>query len=271
MDYTDESYVRLYVRDTKTWLRLGFEGQCVLTFVMRKMDKAGVLDGIDDASDVALLTGMPLGIVEVGLPRVLERGVFELHGDKLVMPNYIKGQTAVRNDNARQRDMRERRAAEARLVTPRDADVTRRDKISRDTTDGHAPSRNVTLYSASLCSADLHSAVLDPPVAPQGTKRRKPERKVETAIPDDWEPTDAHRAFCLKHRLNLDLEVTGFKGWAEGRKALSWNGTFTTRLTNSVKWAKPQAPPSQTGRVIDRITFLREQEAADEALRNGTQ
>lgn len=156
MNFDDEPYVRLYVRDTKTWLRLEFEGQCVLMFLLRKLDKAGVLDGMDDlVSDVALVTRVPEAIVAIGMPRLLKWGVFQHVGDRLIMPNYIEAQNAIRTDKARQRDMREKRLAQARLVTPRDGAVTPRDETSREPTPANDSSHGVTLYSADLCSADL--------------------------------------------------------------------------------------------------------------------
>lgn len=156
MNFEDEPYVRLYVRDTKTWLRLGFEGQCVLMFLLRKLDKAGVLDGMDDLdSDVALVTGVPEAIVAIGMARLLERGVFQLAGNKLIMPNYLQAQNAIRTDKARQRDMREKRVAQARLVTPRDASVTPRDETSREPTRDDAASQDVTLYCPDLYCPDL--------------------------------------------------------------------------------------------------------------------
>lgn len=156
MNFEDEPYVRLYARDTKTWLRLGFEGQCVLMFLLRKLDKAGVLDGMDDLdSDVALITGIPEAIVASGMPRLLKWGVFQLVGNRLIMPNYIQAQSAIRTDKARQRDMREKRVAQARLVTPREPAVTERDESSREPTRDDAPSHGVTLYSADLDSAEL--------------------------------------------------------------------------------------------------------------------
>jgi hypothetical protein len=156
MDFADESYVRLYVRDTKTWLRLGFAGQCCLMFLLRKLDRAGVLDGIEDlCADVSLITGVPDSIVEIGMPRLLERGVFELHGTSLVMPNFLDAQTAARTDRARQKDARDKRLAESRLltirdprVTPRDGAVTECDQTSQPVTLQPDPSQSVTLYSS---------------------------------------------------------------------------------------------------------------------------
>lgn len=57
-------------------------------------------------------------------------------------------------------------------------------------------------------------------------------------MPADWAPTDAHRALARRHGLDIDLEGESFRGWAEGRTALSWNGTFTTRLANAAKWKR---------------------------------
>lgn len=150
MDFQDESYVRLYTRDTRTWLRLGFEGQCVLTFLIRKLDRAGVLDGIEEpAMDVALVTGIPVPIVEVGLARLLERGVVELHGAKLVMPNYVEAQNCRQTDRLRKAESRAVRSAQARVVTKRD------DSGSQNVTESHQPSPTVTNGHPSLTDPSL--------------------------------------------------------------------------------------------------------------------
>lgn len=136
MEFSDESYVRLFVRDTKTWLRLGFEGQCVLMFTLRKLDRAGVLDGMEEpAEDLALMTGVPLAIVSVGLTRLLERGVFVLMGTSITMPNYVKAQNCRQSDKLRQQESRLRRSLEA---------VTNRDGMSPAVTSGHNSSPIVT-------------------------------------------------------------------------------------------------------------------------------
>ena len=48
MNFEDEHYVRIYTKDTKTWLRWGWEGQTVFMHLMRRLDKAGVLEDIED-------------------------------------------------------------------------------------------------------------------------------------------------------------------------------------------------------------------------------
>ena len=65
------------------------------------------------------------------------------------------------------------------------------------------------------------------------TSRR---RVAESAIPSDWAPTEAHKAYAAKHGLDLQGEVDAFLGWAKGRTQISWDGTFTTRLANQAKW-----------------------------------
>jgi len=70
----------------------------------------------------------------------------------------------------------------------------------------------------------------------KGAQKRKRQRQPETAMPVDWQPTEAHRKYAAKHGLQFQFELDSFRGWAEGRTAVSWNGTFTTRLANQAKW-----------------------------------
>lgn len=223
MNFEDESYVRLYVRDTKTWLRLGFEGQCVLVFLLRKLDRAGVLDGIEDASpDVALITGVPLAIVHVGLPRLLERRVFEHHGDCLVMPNFIQAQTAIRTDKARQKDARDKRMAEARLVTIRESSVTPRD--GADTQRDQTVTANDTAQqpvTPILSVPSFTAPSLVPPVVPPGDtaaspaktpKARKPKWK---RVPETWSgPNASHRSKTAHWpKGKLEREERRYRDW----------------------------------------------------------
>lgn len=136
VNFEDEHYVRIYTKDTKTWLRWGWEGQAVFMFVDRKLDKAGILDDVDAenaAEDIALLTGLPLEVVEVGLDRVLKSGTFEIVNGKLICPNYIEANTARKSAPLRAREYRERRRDGARgdashVVTPRHADERESEK-----------------------------------------------------------------------------------------------------------------------------------------------
>lgn len=79
------------------------------------------------------------------------------------------------------------------------------------------------------------------------TKGTRKVREVKIPRPVDWAPTEAHKAFAMKHRLDLELEVKSFDGWAEGRMAVSWNGTFTTRLANQAKWNRERVSGARQG------------------------
>lgn len=85
------------------------------------------------------------------------------------------------------------------------------------------------------------------PLSPLAKRKRKTAEA--SALPADWAPSDAHRRFAATKGLDLELEVIGFKGWADGRMTPSWNGTFTTRLANAAKWRAERggkAPVSRT-------------------------
>jgi Helix-turn-helix domain len=92
--------------------------------------------------------------------------------------------------------------------------------------------------SQEVSHQESHSAARapDPPTDGIQKRQRGRQRQHETALPPDWQPTDAHRAFAAQHQLHLELEVDSFRGWAAGKTTVSWEGTFTTRLANRAKW-----------------------------------
>jgi hypothetical protein len=78
-------------------------------------------------------------------------------------------------------------------------------------------------------------------VTKPGTRRRSRRQTPahhQVPLPTDWTPTEAHRKYAAEHGLDLECEADGLRGWAEGRTALSWNGTFSTRLANAAKWKR---------------------------------
>jgi hypothetical protein len=221
LNFEDEHYVRVYTRDTKTWLRWGWEGQTVFMFVMRKLDKSGVLDDIEEpVADVALMTGLPREVVAVGLPRILESGALEQHGKALVAPKYIDAQSAKRSDKQRAKESRERRrntaqsgpvtkrdgssrddapeskrgsqsreggtpesSAETASVTNRDAHITERDDsiTIRDDSSQCVTDRHSTQYNATQRNADAPS----PPAAAAAPDRAPQSRDEAMRLPVD--------------------------------------------------------------------------------------
>jgi hypothetical protein len=205
MNFEDEPYVRLYQRDTKTWLKWQWEGQSVWSLLSRKLDRAGVLDDVTDpVADVALVTGLPESVVSIGLPRIIESGTLEHRGSLLVAPRFVEGQTATKSDRLRSAELRKRRRDQARsgelgepsgevveppIVAANDASHESRDVSaptrgvtpaprnvsapSRGITESHAPSRGVT---PSLALPSL--ALQDPPLPPEGgVPAAEPEKK----------------------------------------------------------------------------------------------
>jgi hypothetical protein len=113
----------------------------------------------------------------------------------------------------------------------------------------------------------------------EGTPRRKRSKAAEIPLPSDWAPTEAHRGYAAKHGLNIEIEADGLRGWAEGRTAVSWNGTFTTRLANQARWnlerggaARGARAPVAPQPINDRaLAAADEAEArADELARGGS-
>jgi hypothetical protein len=162
MNFDDEDYVRLYVRDTVTWKLLGWQGRTVLLHMLRgKFDRAGIFvtDRHATSRAVTAATELPAEVVEEGLRQVLAENVWIEADGALVWPTFVEAQTAVRSEKARQRDLRKRRAAERvatdtalQPVTIRDGSVTPR----------HAPSRRVTLAEQSLAEQSLADAPPNP-------------------------------------------------------------------------------------------------------------
>lgn len=136
--------------------------------------------------------------------------------------------------------------------------VAESDSTSRG--ERHEVTQEVTQRSNPL---DARAPTSSPTKGAPRRKRRAPAPEIP--LPADWQPTEAHRDYAAKHGLNLDLEADSMRGWAEGRTAVSWNGTFTTRLANQAKWNRERSvrgggrngPP-----VVQRGAIYREQEPA---------
>lgn len=154
MDWSNEAYVRLYVRNTTTWRRLGFEGQTMLMHMLRVVDRAGVLD-IEDMSPgeaASLHTGAPTEFAGLGMSKLLELKALIHDGTRLVFPNFIDAQEATKSDRQRQKESREKRA-----VTKRDDSSQPVTEASQIVTESHVRSQVVTSGHSLLCSADLNS------------------------------------------------------------------------------------------------------------------
>lgn len=154
MDWSNERYVRLYVRDTVTWKLLKWEGQTVLTQLMRKLDRAGVLDlgGCTPYEAIEALTELPENIIKTGFNRCIEKKVFVVKNDCILMPNFLDAQETPQSDAERARASRERRRDKAKLQS-----VTKSDDVSQHNVT--EPSQNVTKPSHPVTACHSYPSV----------------------------------------------------------------------------------------------------------------
>lgn len=115
MDWANERYVRLYTRDTDDWLCLSFEAQSLWCLVLRKLDRAGVLETKRGARGVAALVRGPVDVVERALTELLTDGCLVEHPRGYLAPNFIEAQETSQSDPQRTRESRARRADLAKL------------------------------------------------------------------------------------------------------------------------------------------------------------
>lgn len=128
MDFSNERYVRLYTRDTTTWKLLDWPARAVLMFILRKVDRSGVIDlGDEGVEGLAAQIEVPLEIVAPAVEQLVRRKVLVQTADAAVLPKFIEAQEAVQSEKQRQKESRLRRRDRALDVTKRDAPVTKRD------------------------------------------------------------------------------------------------------------------------------------------------
>lgn len=148
MDWCDETWVKLYRRDTTDWLALSVGARGLFCLILRAVNRAGVLDlGKTGPRAVAVHLRGDWREIEPWLNELLADGCVEVHGANLVVRNFVAAQEAALSDKARARLHREKVRDNARgvvtdeNVTKRDGAVTNRDE---NVTGGHDASRAVT-------------------------------------------------------------------------------------------------------------------------------
>lgn len=136
MDWENERWIKVYTRDTVTWKLLSWEAQGLFLCLLRRVDRAGVLDlsGRDAPKALAALLDWPVEVVDRALPELADSGTIEyINQGQLVVPNFIEAQEAKPTDAQRKRESRARRRDRARLAES----VPMRDGVSQIVTVGH--------------------------------------------------------------------------------------------------------------------------------------
>lgn len=112
MNWEDERYVRLYVRDTGDWVTLSWDAQALFVQILRKVDRAGVLQfgkhGIRSLAAVIGHREMAERLAPA-LDELLADGCIQMQGDCIIVPNFIEAQEAKQSDKQRQSESRLRR------------------------------------------------------------------------------------------------------------------------------------------------------------------
>jgi hypothetical protein len=173
MDWSNERYVRVYTRDTTSWLVLTWEARALLLMMIRKADRSGVIDVGEDGTDgLAVVVGMPPEVVETAVAQLLKRGTVTQTEVSYILPNFLEAQEAKATDRQRQKELRERRRVDVTRGHTASHDVTPRHAVSHGVTDGHAvsheegePSRGVTKPSLAVTRRHAVSHGVTPSLA----------------------------------------------------------------------------------------------------------
>jgi hypothetical protein len=197
VDYEDESYVRLYTRDSPSWKALGWKGQTVLMHMIRdKFDRNGVfVYGPRTASRaIAIVTGVPEDFVQEGLEALLAEDVWSDSGDRLVWKNFKHAQTCKKSDRLRKKD-------------------------SRTAASGHNLSQDVTL---SLTEPNLAKPSI------VGKWKR---------FPTDFVPDDTHKKIANEFGIDLNFQLELIKDHEFKEPKTDAAATFRTWLRNSKRFS----------------------------------
>lgn len=267
MNWGDERYVRLYTRDTPGWIAMPWEARALLPLLLRKVDRAGVLDiGDEDAAAIlAAVVMMPVEIVRVGLDALVRRGTVALVDGRLIVPNYLEAQEARASDKARAREHREQRRARAlshdvtgasRNVTVESRSVTERHagSSSRDETSLHAvPYRTEPCRAGGAGGGDgerlaepspepLPQPLVAADAAPDtgGASKAKTKATRGTRLPAGWTPSSSTLAWAKREGIVDPLgPIDEFRDYwrsvagAKGTK-LDWDAVYRNRLRELV-------------------------------------
>lgn len=241
MDWSNEEYVRVYTRETPDDIDLSWEGLALWRTLLTKFDRSGLLPVRNGWASVARLIRWPVEVVERAGPELIRDGRVRSVSAGLFAPNYVAAQTASKSDKLRQKELRDRRRAEA--DASQDVDIsTGSHATSRDVTQ---PSRDVTPSHSLLCSADpllcSAEALLIPPDEPAVTKptSSKPSKR-SARLPEDWKPERSTANIAAEQQaerrgVDLGLELQKLHDWARGKNAkkADWDAAWRNWTRNA--------------------------------------
>jgi len=188
VNWSDEKYVKVYTRDTLTWLSLSWEARALLALLLRKVDGAGLMETgtLDLAQAVALQLAVPVDVARRALAELITVGtVTEVRGGILI-PNFVEAQEATKTEARKKKDQRQRTADKRRLTqlvespTPL---VPQCPVPSRDVPDCPPPAQPTTTTSPPPPPPPAQPTTTTSPVAARSKKARQAELPAEIVPP----------------------------------------------------------------------------------------
>lgn len=132
----------------------------------------------------------------------------------------------------------------------------------------HASRRDTDVSHAPVTEEFSTPVPVPVPEVPKGTKRVK-RAKPKVPLPDDWEPTEAHRAKARKLSLDPHFEAEKFRTFHESKdnRYADWDKAFHTWLTRATEFGTAQQAPRLTAAERElRIGAERDQRIASGQL-----
>jgi len=172
MDWENERYVRLYTRDSLTWKLWSWEARAILCLLLRKVDRAGVLDiGDHEPADaIAAICDLPCEVCAIGVPQLLKSKTLIVNNGQIAISNFLEAQEARASNRERQRRFRERRRKSVTQRYDESHGVTDSNDSSHGITGSNSVSHGVTKVTPSLAKPSQLNKSDKPPANPTATQ-----------------------------------------------------------------------------------------------------
>jgi hypothetical protein len=237
MDWANEYWVKLYIRDTITWLSWDWETRALFVLLLRKVDRGGGIDiGQRDAANaLSVVLGVPGDVADRCVSNLIADGTIEAGGGRVTVPNFREAQMTRQGDRIRKQRSRDFGSPLVTTGHPmqhqESPDVTasheRRERVEekeeRDTPPTPSRGKKAKFEPDQFCKdvvALMNTAVKKVNPSAKGIKASENNckliRKVRDADLSDW----AH--VIEAQRINVASQLEEAETDKKRRQVLSW-------------------------------------------------